>query len=262
VEKEFGAEQADAFKGMWAKSKPSEYTAFRTFIMGITSQSMFPNGVIYEGVSEKPLSFRGESGANDSMVGFQSHFQTSSSIFTSPVVLNHLLPILLPLLTFQIPLLDNLLQIAMPSTPLTTILHDFRSYRPGNHRAFLSHVASLSSSLSFKSYALASATSTLLYLKLLDQVRDFRYRHWCFTREYILKRTAHPTATGGSPIVTWLPNQLVAVLDAMNEVGEMWGTGMVGKAKEEVGEMMEVVERQREGLKKEVERWCAERGVV
>jgi len=213
---------------MWAKSKPSDYTAFRTFIMGITSQSMFPNGVIYEGVSEKTLSFRGESGANDSMI----------------------------------PLLDNLLQIAMPSTPLTTILYDFRSYRPGNHRAFLSHVASLSSSLSFKSYALASATSTLLYLKLLDQVRDFRYRHWCFTREYILKRTAHPTATGGSPIVTWLPNQLVAVLDAMNEVGEMWGTGMVGKAKEEVGDMMEVVERQREGLKKEVERWCDERGVV
>lgn len=29
---------------------------------------MFPNGVIYEGVSETPLSFRGESGANDSMV--------------------------------------------------------------------------------------------------------------------------------------------------------------------------------------------------
>jgi hypothetical protein len=33
-------------------------------------------------------------------------------------------------------------------------------------------------------------------------VRDFRWRHWCFTREYILKHTSHPTATGGSPIVT------------------------------------------------------------
>ena len=29
---------------------------------------MFPNGVIYKGVSDTPLSFRGESGANDSMV--------------------------------------------------------------------------------------------------------------------------------------------------------------------------------------------------
>lgn len=30
---------------------------------------MFPNGVIYEGIEDnKPLYFRGESGANDSMV--------------------------------------------------------------------------------------------------------------------------------------------------------------------------------------------------
>jgi len=29
---------------------------------------MFPNAVIYKGPSDMPLSFRGESGANDSMV--------------------------------------------------------------------------------------------------------------------------------------------------------------------------------------------------
>jgi len=28
---------------------------------------MFPNGVVYEGISEEPLSFRGESGANLSL---------------------------------------------------------------------------------------------------------------------------------------------------------------------------------------------------
>lgn len=54
---------------MWANSKPHEYLSFRVFIFGITSQSMFPNGVVYEGVLDnKPLYFRGESGANDSMV--------------------------------------------------------------------------------------------------------------------------------------------------------------------------------------------------
>lgn len=54
---------------MWANSKPAEYLSFRVFIFGITSQSMFPNGVIYDGVLDnKPLYFRGESGANDSMV--------------------------------------------------------------------------------------------------------------------------------------------------------------------------------------------------
>lgn len=53
---------------MWRHSKPAQYTSFRTFIFGITKQTMFPNGVVYEGVSEEPMSFRGESGANDSMV--------------------------------------------------------------------------------------------------------------------------------------------------------------------------------------------------
>ena len=53
---------------MWSKSKPGDYNSFRTFIFGITSQSMFPHGVVYQGVSDEPLSFRGESGANDSMV--------------------------------------------------------------------------------------------------------------------------------------------------------------------------------------------------
>lgn len=60
--------EIDMLRGMWKKSKPGDYTSFRTFIFGITSQSMFPNGVVYEGVSEEPMSFRGESGANDSMV--------------------------------------------------------------------------------------------------------------------------------------------------------------------------------------------------
>ena len=48
---------------MWGNSKPAEYLSFRVFIFGITNQSMFPNGVIYDGVEDnKPLSFRGESG--------------------------------------------------------------------------------------------------------------------------------------------------------------------------------------------------------
>jgi indoleamine 2,3-dioxygenase len=59
---------------MWGKSKPNDYDMFRTFIFGIQKQTMFPHGVIYEGVSETPLEFRGESGANDSMVSLH-HFE-------------------------------------------------------------------------------------------------------------------------------------------------------------------------------------------
>lgn len=60
-----------SWKGMWKNSKPADYISFRVFIFGITSQSMFPNGVVYESINDnKPLYFRGESGANDSIVCF------------------------------------------------------------------------------------------------------------------------------------------------------------------------------------------------
>lgn len=208
---------------MWNKSKANDYASFRTFIFGITSQSMFPNGVIYEGVSEEPLSFRGESGANDSMI----------------------------------PLCDNFLQISMPSTPLTAILKDFRSYRPGNHKDFLEYVYTRSRTLGVKEYALSDRDSASAYLRILNQVRDFRWRHWCFTREYILKKTQHPTATGGSPIVTWLPNQLMAVMDEMITAWEDADKDLDG-----CEDFMERTIVQRETLKKEVEKYSKERGVA
>jgi indoleamine 2,3-dioxygenase len=224
---------------MWTKSKPASYTHFRTFIFGITSQSMFPDGVIYEGVGpdSKPQSFRGESGANDSMV----------------------------------PLMDNFLQIPMPDTPLTEILKDFRQYRPSNHREFLGWVGTRSEALGLKSWALdldgegsemreEVLTSRKLWLMILDQVREFRWRHWCFAREYILKRTSHPTATGGSPIVTWLPNQLSAVLAEMDGLYGGWGGEGAGLG-EECEDIMDLVRRQKEGLGKEVRKYCEERGV-
>lgn len=228
---------------MWGKSRPTEYTSFRTFIFGITSQSMFPDGVVYEGLNDgKPVSFRGESGANDSMV----------------------------------PLMDNFLQVPMPDTPLTEILNDFRKYRPSNHRDFLLHVKEVSEASNLRGFALALHAepaaadeetrdlvreSRSLWLQILDQVRDFRWRHWCFAREYILKRTSHPTATGGSPIVTWLPNQLEAVLadmvniDALSRKDDARGLGKTCEA------VMDGALRQREALRKEVDKYCAERGI-
>lgn len=226
---------------MWGKSRPAEYTSFRTFIFGITSQSMFPDGVVYEGLNDdKPMSFRGESGANDSMV----------------------------------PLMDNLLSVPMPNTPLTEILKDFRKYRPSNHKDFLLHVKQVSESNDLRGFALALKEkpttdeekdlvreSRSLWLQILDQVRDFRWRHWCFAREYILKRTSHPTATGGSPIVTWLPNQLEAVLAEMvniNDLSHKDDPRGLGKTCENV---MDGAIRQRDTLRKEVDKYCAERGV-
>lgn len=236
---------------MWARSRPAQYTSFRTFIFGITAQSMFPDGVAYEGVggdgfeaananTTTRLHFRGESGANDSMI----------------------------------PLMDCFLQIPMPDTPLTAILQDFRQYRPSNHRQFLAHVRAQSAALGLRAFALGGIAiadtdtdadgveSVRLWLQILDQVRDFRWRHWCFGKEYILKRTAHPTATGGSPIVTWLPNQLQAVLREMQAVyAAAKATAAQAKLGADIDGMMDLVDRQSATLAKEVARYCEERGV-
>ena len=174
---------------MWVASKPEDYKRFRTFIFGTKNQSeMFPNGVIYRGVSnDTPQYFRGESGANDSII----------------------------------PSLDNLLEITkeMPNNPLTEILKDFRSYRPIGHNKWLQFVEETSRSLKIREFASKDPYTALLYVDILDQVRDFRHRHWQFTKEYIIKYSNHPVATGGSPIVTWLPNQLKVVLEVIEEVG-------------------------------------------
>ncbi|KAK4697788.1 indoleamine 2,3-dioxygenase, partial [Phenoliferia sp. Uapishka_3] len=86
-------------------------TRFRSFIFGSGPKkmnSMFPNGVKYEGVSEEPQYFRGESGANDSIV----------------------------------PLGDNLLEITahLPKNELASILRDFRKYRPSAQRIYIENL--------------------------------------------------------------------------------------------------------------------------
>ncbi|KAK1831617.1 indoleamine 2,3-dioxygenase gamma type [Podospora conica] len=222
---------------MWRRSKPAEYTGFRTFIFGVKGQGgMFPRGVVYEGVGKdgEGVAYRGESGANDSII----------------------------------PLLDNLVALPLPETPLTEILRDFRSYRPENHREFLRWVGERSREVGLRGWVLGLDAgddeevrrSRRLWLAVLDQIREFRWRHWCFAREYILKRTAHPKATGGSPIVTWLPNQLTAVLGEMEGVwGEVKRVEGEGGEDRVMEEMMELVGRQKEMLDREVKKWCEER---
>ena len=218
---------------MWTHSLPKDYISYRTFIFGITNQSMFPNGVIYSGENDdKPLYFRGESGANDSII----------------------------------PLLDHICEIPMPKNPLTDILIDFRNYRPKPHRMFLAYIMSKAAELGVREFCTKDLQLAQLYLKLLDHVRSFRWRHWLFAREYIIKRTSHPTATGGSPIVTWLPNQLMAVMALQEDVYRE--SGLQRKVEEDSGkewafvkDLMANVEEQHVKLDKEVRKYCEERGV-
>ncbi|KAF2168777.1 hypothetical protein M409DRAFT_52791 [Zasmidium cellare ATCC 36951] len=215
-----------SMENMWSHSRPKDYISYRTFIFGITNQSMFPNGVVYEGINDnQPLHFRGESGANDSII----------------------------------PLLDHLLQIPMPQNPLTEILKDFRNYRPKPHRDFLTYVRQRAEDIGVKDYCCKDLQTKVLYLRLLEHVRSFRWRHWLFAREYIIRRSSHPTATGGSPIVTWLPNQQFAVMELMREVWESITPAERDVQGKTVNEMMETVYDSYDKLQKEVEKWCQER---
>jgi indoleamine 2,3-dioxygenase len=60
--------------------------------------------------------------------------------------------------------------------------------------------------------------------------------------------------------VTWLPNQLQAVMDDMTEFHDTVG-GDTGGLGSECHDIMELVHRQRDTLRKEVSKFCAERGV-
>ena len=120
--------------------------------MGIKDQNeMFPNGIIYEGVDPKPRAYRGESGANDSII----------------------------------PTCDNFLQITqnMPDNDLTAILKDFRTYRPKNHTEWLEWVDQAAKQVEIANFSKKNAKTLFLYISILDQVRDFRHRHWNFAKE-------------------------------------------------------------------------------
>lgn len=117
-------------------------------------------------MDDKPRYYRGESGANDSIV----------------------------------PTCDNLFQLTFPENPLTSILRDFRSYRPVNHTQFLESVLTRAKQTNVRDICLSNPNTAVWYLANLDKVREFRQRHWNFTKAYIISRSSHPTATGGSPI--------------------------------------------------------------
>ena len=84
---------------------------------------------------------------------------------------------------------------------------------------------------------------------------------WNFTKRYILANTKHPVATGGSPIVTWLPNQLDSVLRMMlvTEAG-IDREALDPQLAVMVEEISLRAEAQQRVLTREVARLSAERG--
>lgn len=152
----------------------------------VGNATMFPNGVIFEGVSEDPQYYRGETGAQDSII----------------------------------PSCDNFLQLSRryPNNELTEYLVDLRFYRPQDHRKYLEWVESASDAADVAATAMRSSRPALALLQNLHQVQTVRSMHWSMTKKYIIERTEHPVATGGTPITTWLPNNWLATLEYMADV--------------------------------------------
>lgn len=175
---------------MWRASRPERYNDFRVFIMGITgNESLFGPGVVYEGVEKfkgKPMQFRGQTGAQDDII----------------------------------PACDILLGIddTYPSNDLTEYLKDLRNYRPPVIRSWFIDLRRDREAAKLDSFIANEPGVALIAAACVEQVTLFRVGHWQFVQKYILAHTRHAIATGGTPITSWLPNQIDACFARMHQL--------------------------------------------
>lgn len=172
-------------KTMWTASNPANYNDFRAFIMGIKGNTdIFGPGVKYEGSENQELrTYRGQSGSQDDII-------PTVDIFTG-------------LFKFY------------PDNVLTQYLLDMRTYRPKPVQKFLSDLEQ-----NYVNFMNLDDNQLKILYKILEQVHNFRNGHWMFVQKYIMSNTKYNVATGGTPITTWIPNQIEAVIAYMNVVLE------------------------------------------
>jgi indoleamine 2,3-dioxygenase len=130
------------------------------------------NNVFYEGCfDDKPQSYRGETGAQSSIV----------PSFVSALGLVHQ---------------DSL---------LTKHLRDMRNYMPVPHREFLAHLdGHAQEKASLRVAAVADSKLKAVYNDCLDGLVAFRKAHLQLAIDYIAKRVESPQGTGGTPYMEWL----------------------------------------------------------
>ena len=146
------------------------YFAVRPYIFGF-------NDIVYEGVAEyngKPQSFRGQTGAQSSIV----------------------------------PALVAGLGLRHEHTGLTDHLNVMKDYMPKPHRAFLAKAAG-SGIRDFVLTQTPNATLAEAYNECLRKVTEFRSQHYHFATEYIAKKVANPLGTGGTVFMDWLKQLII-----------------------------------------------------
>ncbi|MBX3324602.1 MAG: hypothetical protein U0223_10975 [Nitrospira sp.] len=173
------------------------YTRVRPYIHGWKNSPSLPNGLLYDGVegyAQHPQQFRGETGAQSSIV----------------------------------PCLDAGLGIHHAPDPLTVYLQEMRDYMPPRHRAL---IHALGSQTDRSGQALLSGHVRgrrqshqelwSAYCACVDLLAQFREIHIGYADSYINRQhqtsSTNPTAvgTGGTPFMTYLQKHLDETKQAM-----------------------------------------------
>jgi len=124
-----------------------------------------------------------------------------------------------------IPTLDNLLELGdhLPS--------DFVAFRP--HLRYVDSVQKLASYLGVRKFALSQPETGLLYLAVLDQLKEFRFFHWLLVESYIGEHPLHPGR--GCPFAMWMQNQLRTVLEVMTNMSKTLDSTVKAKPLDYIG---------------------------
>ncbi len=189
----------DRRKDMWVASRWKHYNDFRIFIMGIKgNDEIFNDGLIYEGVWDEPKKFRGQTGAQDNIIPMEDIFTGVTNFY--------------------------------PDNQLTKYLLDLRTYRPKCIQNFFidlkNTIDSLSGGSIFHYLKKEKNSIGMCYLlAIVEEIYKFRNGHWQFVQKYIMANTKYAKATGGTPIISWIPNQIKSVLNfieiILNEIHSM-----------------------------------------
>ena len=126
-----------------------------------------------------------------------------------------------------------------PKNELTKYLLDLRSYRPKCIQKFFKDleetVLSLSNDgISSILFEQKNFNGLCYLLGILEEIYHFRNGHWQFVQKYIMANTKYAKATGGTPIISWLPNQMKAVMNEMKNVIKLIGNNKLHDASAEL----------------------------
>lgn len=175
---------------MWQASRPERYNDFRVFIMGVKgNEELFGPGVVYEGVERfggEPQQFRGQTGAQDDIIPTEDIFSGVIHYY--------------------------------PQNKLTEYLMDLRQYRPVVIQRFFDDLREVTAASRFHEIVRRDPEAAALMAGVVEQIYLFRNGHWQFVQRYIMANTRYAKATGGTPITTWLPNQIEACLKYLEDL--------------------------------------------